>query len=224
MNPKIIHIDNHLLVVNKPAGVLSQPDGSKTPNILDWGKDFIKSRYDKPGAVYLGLVHRLDKLVTGTIILARTSKAASRLQVQFAKRTTVKKYSAIVEGRPALPDSITGYILKSPNRILYSKKPRERYKKAISNVRTLAIENKVSLVELNPITGRPHQLRLQMQAYKAPILGDSKYGSQHQFVKDQIALHCKSITIEHPTTKESLCFESEVSSDWTSIFDRSFFE
>jgi len=158
------------------------------------------------------------------MILARTSKAASRLQVQFSDRKTIKIYSAIVEGRPILPDSIEGYILKSPNRILYSRKPRDRYKKAVTHVRTIAIENKTSLLELNPITGRPHQLRLQMQAFKSPILGDKKYGSQNKFRPNQIALHCKSITIDHPTTKETMNFVSEVSADWTSIFDSSFFE
>ncbi len=223
MNPKILHIDNHLLVVTKPADVLSQADGSKTENILDWGKDFIKTRYDKPGAVFLGLVHRLDKPVTGTMIFARTSKAASRLQEQFAERSVKKTYLGILEGRPSLPDKMIGYILKSPNRILYSKSPRDKYKKAETRCRLAAIEKKTSLVELKPITGRPHQLRLQMSSLKAPILGDSKYGSKNRFAKGQIALHCKSISIVHPTTKEKLTFVSEVDQEWNKHFDSSFF-
>ena len=212
----VIYCDNHILVINKPAGILIQRDKTGDPSLLEYAKSYIKDKYNKPGNVYLGLVHRLDRPVSGVVVFARTSKAASRLSRQFKERTTEKTYTAIVEGEiPAaggFEDSIgrrgvTSYIAKdgegSPADLHFSR---------------LSYKDGFSLVRIRLGTGRHHQIRVQFASRGYPILGDFRYGSSLKFGDRAIALHSSSLSIIHPTTKEEMIFTAKPAGIWRNYF------
>lgn len=214
-NSEIIYCDNHLLVINKAPGLLVQGDRSGDTSLLDLARDYIKKRYHKPGNVYLGLVHRLDRPVSGVLVLARTSKAASRLSEQFRNRSVRKVYHALVEGD--VPQEGTWSDRISRNGVTSRISKNEKCLSANLKFCRLNYNNGISLVEIDLGTGRHHQIRVQCASRGFPILGDFRYGSKIKFGDKALALHARSITICHPVRKEDMMFTADYPSCWTSF-------
>lgn len=214
---KIVFEDNHIIVAVKPAGVLSQADGSDAPDMLTLLKEYIKVTYDKPGNVFLGLLHRLDRPVSGIMVFAKTSKAASRISEQIRERKVTKRYRAVVEGFfKETSGTLTHYALKDPktnNTKIFEagKAPKDAKPVKLSyNVAKVGEfkGKKVSLVEIDLHTGRSHQIRTQLQYIGHPLLGDARYGSG--LYKGDIALESFMLGFDHPTTKEHLEFKLDI--------------
>ncbi|MEX0609933.1 MAG: RluA family pseudouridine synthase [Balneolaceae bacterium] len=208
----IIYEDNHLLVIDKPAGLLSQEDHTGNPDVLTLCKQYIKKKYNKPGDVFLGLVHRLDQPVSGVMVIARTSKAASRLSAQIRKRTIDKTYWAMVEGMTPVFGEMVHFLEKDSrtNTVKAFKSKRGSAKEARLKFKTLKQSAHYSLVEIDLITGRPHQIRVQMAKEGFPLWGDQKYGELGQNKGKDIALRAVKLEIEHPTKKDTLKFEAPI--------------
>src|SRR5271166_3487326 len=180
MEIEILLEDNHCLAVNKPAGLLSQGDETGDPSLVTWVAEYLKARYHKPGSAYVGLVHRLDRPTSGVILLARTSKAASRLSEQFRCGKISKTYWAIVEGQPELPEGQWNDILEKDrrlNRVRLLDEPTREGQLARVHYRVVKCGGGLCKLELRPHTGRSHQLRVQLAGRGLPILGDRKYGA-----------------------------------------------
>lgn len=203
----IIYEDNHLLVVEKPINIPTQEDNTKDKDLLTILKEYIKEKYNKPGNVYLGLVHRLDRPVGGIMVFARTSKAASRLSEQVRNKTFKKTYNAVVIGNINKEGKLKDYLLKDEKKNIV--KVDKNGKEAILNFKKLDFKNNMSLVEINLETGRSHQIRVQMSHYGYPLFGDQKYNKTSK-VGEQIALFAKKIEFIHPTTNELLTFELDL--------------
>lgn len=213
---RIYHEDNHVLVVEKPAGLLSQADLSGDLDVLTLAKQWLKDRYEKPGNVYLGLIHRLDRPVSGVMILAKTSKAAGRLSKVFRERKTRKIYRAVVEGE-LLPESgeLAHRLCKdSTTRKTRVVGPEERGKDARLYYSVLDRSPEKTLVEVRLITGLPHQIRAQLSAEGHPVVGDRKYGSKVPFKLGRIALHAYSLSLAHPVRKQEISVTSPLPGDW----------
>jgi len=210
---KIYYEDNHIIVVFKEKGILSQPDSSNRPDMLTMIKDYIKVKYQKPGNVFLGLVHRLDINTSGIMVYAKTSKAAQRLSNSISKHEFSKCYHATVEGILNNIDYI-----KLENNIIKDENEKKSYisnegKKSILYYRALKnykINNiDVTDVDIKLVTGRFHQIRCQMANINHPLFGDKKYGSKNDIDVLSFPLDCYKISFPHPTTKEILEFENE---------------
>ena len=207
MNIRVLYEDNHLLVVEKPANVPVQADASGDEDLLTACKGYIKEKYRKPGEVYLGLVHRLDRPVGGVMVFARTSKAAARLTEQFSAHRAQKRYAAVVEGSAPGEGRLADYLLKneSTNTTSVVKEGTPGAKLARLSYRTLARANGLSLLDVDLQTGRPHQIRVQLSHSGLPIRGDQRYNPDAK-VGDQIRLWAYALTIAHPTLKEPMTF------------------
>lgn len=203
----VIYEDNHLLVVEKPINIPTQEDNTKDKDLLTILKKYIKEKYNKPGNVYLGLVHRLDRPVGGIMVFARTSKAASRLSEQVRNKTFKKTYNAVVIGNIENTGKLKDNLLKDEKRNIV--KMDKNGKEAILNFKKLNYKNNMSLVEINLKTGRSHQIRVQMAHHGYPLFGDQKYNKTAK-VGEQIALFAKKIEFIHPTTNELLTFELDL--------------
>lgn len=199
----IIYEDNHLLVVEKPVNIPVQADSSNDKDLLTLLKEYIKEEYNKPGNVYLGLVHRLDRPVGGVMVFAKTSKAASRLTKQVKDKTMKKTYLAVVEGKPKKEGTLIDKLEKDSKTNITKVSPHG--KEAILNYKVINTKDNLSLVEIDLITGRPHQIRVQFSSRNYPLYADQKYNKNPK--KDQIALFAKKLELIHPTTKEKLTFE-----------------
>ncbi|MBQ9072588.1 MAG: RluA family pseudouridine synthase [Bacilli bacterium] len=203
----IVYEDNHLLVVEKPINIPVQEDSSKDLDFLTLLKDFIKKRDNKPGNVYLGLIHRLDRPVGGIMVFAKTSKCASRLSEQVRNRTFKKTYYAVVEGKVESKGTLIDKLLKdTKNNIV---KVDNKGKESILDYELVKYKDNLSLVKINLKTGRSHQIRVQFSSRNHPLYGDQKY-NKNALVGEQIALFSNSITFNHPITKESLTFEIDL--------------
>ena len=208
----IIYEDNHLLVVEKPVNMPTQGDSSKDPDLLETLKEDIKVRYQKPGNVYLGLVHRLDRPVGGVMVFAKTSKAASRLSEQVRSRSFGKKYLAVVHKTPTpVGGRLEHYLAKNraTNIVQIVKASTNEGKQAILEYKVLETKDMMSLVYVELLTGRSHQIRVQFSAIGHPLYGDQKYGAQVNKPGQQIALWSHEIRFLHPTTKEEMIFHSQ---------------
>ena len=205
----ILYEDNHLIVCIKPAGVLSQSDGSGSPDMLTILKRYIKEKYEKPGEVYLGLVHRLDRPVSGVMVFARTSKAASRLSEQIRTRKVEKLYRCVVSGVLEGSGRLENYISKDEDRnivtVIDSEKPG--FKASYLDYRAIASKDGMTLAEVKLGTGRSHQIRAQMAHNGHPLVGDQKYGQKDDRCKD-IALESFKLSFEHPVKREFIAFEA----------------
>lgn len=202
-NINILFEDNHLLAIDKPAGVLSQEDRSGNPDVLTLCKAYLKEEYKKPGNVFLGLLHRLDKPVSGVMLLAKTSKAASRISKQIRERSVNKTYLAVVEGNTPKNGFYSHYLEKNKksNRVRVVSDKRKQAKEAQLTFQTVSTTNNLSVVKINLLTGRPHQIRVQFSQEGFPIWGDELYGTPR---KESIALHAYRLTVTHPTLNTSL--------------------
>ncbi|MDD5308521.1 MAG: RluA family pseudouridine synthase [Deltaproteobacteria bacterium] len=211
----ILYEDNHVLVVDKRAGLLSQADLSGDLDVLTVVKEFLKRRDEKPGNVYLGLVHRLDRPVSGAMILAKTSKAASRLSAALRARDVYKVYRAIVHGAPEPAEGeLRHRLLKDQaarvTRVCGEGEGRE----ARLAYRLLEARGDTSLVEVDLLTGLPHQIRVQLAAIGCPIVGDRKYGSPVALPDGRIWLHAFRVTFPHPVTREAVAIEAPLPPGW----------
>ena len=224
MQPQILFEDNHLLVINKPPGVLAQGDNTKDRSVLDIVKNIIKIRDEKPGKVYLGLVHRLDRPTSGVMVLAKTSKALSRLNKQFAEKTTSKTYWAIVSGTAAdTPTRLSHFLIRkqAQNKSYAHRKevPNSKFSELIyTKKRDL---DRYTLLEIELLTGRHHQIRAQLSAEGLIIKGDLKYGAKRPNKDGSIHLHAIKLTIIHPTLKEPISFTAPPPKDavWNAVVD-----
>ncbi len=204
---EILYEDNHLLAVYKPARVLVQGDETGDPTLIDAVKAWLKHKYAKPGNVYLGLVHRLDRPVAGVLLFAKTSKAASRLAAQFREGRVEKVYRAVVEGRPdPAARRLSGFIVKDPEqrRSRLVDAPTAGAREVVLDYEVLASERNASLVEVVPRTGRSHQIRVQLAGIGHPIVGDVKYGARGPLAGGAIALYARELRVEHPTRGEPI--------------------
>lgn len=208
---QILYEDNHVIVCVKPAGVLSQGDGSDAPDMLTILKKYIKEKYNKPGEVFLGLVHRLDRPVSGVMVFARTSKAASRLSEQIRAGKTVKCYRCVVNGILEGEGKLENYILKDSktNTVTVSDSPVKDAKFAVLEYKAIRSENDMTLVSIKLGTGRSHQIRAQLAHSGHPIAGDRRYGKAEGISYD-IALQSCRFEFEHPTKHEHMIFEIPV--------------
>lgn len=213
--------DNHCVVVDKPARMPTAGDETGDRALLDAVREYLRVKYDKPGNVFVGLVHRLDRPVSGVVLFARTSKGAARLAEQFRTGTVRKRYLAVVAGRPAQPQGeLVDWLVKETHTNIVRRVPagssgtgdqtpresRLRY----SVVQTVG-DRTVLLVE--PLTGRSHQIRVQLSGMGTPILGDVKYGGPGGW-EGSIALHAWRLDFEHPTRREGLTVTAPVPAEW----------
>lgn len=214
---KVLHTDNHLLVVYKPGGVPVQADDTGDPDLLTQAKAWLAAEFRKPGAVWLGLVHRLDRPARGVVVLARTSKAAARLSAQFAGRSTDKVYRVVVHSRPPQDQGTLAHAIESDER--GSRVVAEgRGKPARLDYQVIEHEvvagRPLSLLEVRLHTGRKHQIRLQLSTLGCPVLGDLRYGAPAPLPDRNIALLAWRLGLDHPTRGERLCFESPLPPGW----------
>ena len=200
----VIYEDNHIIVVEKPINVPTCEDDSKDIDLLSLVKFYLKEKYNKPGNVYLGLVHRLDRPVGGIMVFAKTSKAASRLNEQIRENKIEKKYYCVVSGiLKNKSDILKDYLLKDSkmNKVVVNKKG----KYAELDYKVLAEKENLSLFEVNLHTGRSHQIRVQFSSRNYPLFGDQKYNKK-AIVGEQIALYSFSLSFKHPISKEVMTF------------------
>ena len=200
----IIYEDNHLLVVEKPQCIPVQEDSSKDKDIITLLKEYRKTNENKPGEAYIGLVHRLDRPVGGIMVFAKTSKAASRLSDQIRQNKWRKTYLAVVSGTLPSKGKLEDYLIKNEKENKSYVTTKEKGKYSCLEYKAISTKDNMTLVEINLITGRSHQIRVQFSSRNHPLIGDSKYGNNPNNIN--IALFAKSITLNHPTTKEELTF------------------
>ena len=201
----ILYEDNHIIVVEKKPNIPVCEDSSKDKDLLTTIKEYIKTKYNKPGNVYLGLVHRLDRPVGGVMIFAKTSKAASRLSKQINENKIVKTYIAVVEGKIKKSDILTDYLIKDEKTNTSYITTKEKGKLSILDYTLISYKDNMSLVKINLHTGRSHQIRVQFSSRNHPLIGDARYNNNAD-LKTNIALFAISLSFYHPVTKEKLEF------------------
>ena len=215
--PEILFEDNHILVVMKEQNLASCPDESGDENLLDLLKDYLKRTYDKPGNVYLGLVHRLDRPTGGVMVFAKTSKAAGRLSEQMKTGDFEKRYLTVLNGAPN-PESgkLVNYLKKNTlnNMVYLSTEGTDGAKYAALDYRVLDKKGALALIEVKLHTGRSHQIRVQFAGIAHPVCGDMRYGGEFA-IKGRLALWAYSLAFTHPVTKERMRFLSEPPADET---------
>ncbi len=204
---QVIYEDNHLLIVNKAPGILVQGDRTGDVTLLALMKDYVKETYNKPGEVFLGLVHRLDRPVSGLVVFARTSKALERMNEIFRKRLVQKTYWAVVRRKP--PESVgklVHWLVKDEQKNVVTTHEHEvpGSQRAELTYRVLGKINEHYLLEVTPLTGRPHQIRVQLASMGCPIRGDVKYGYDRAVPDKKIYLHARRLYFVHPVKKEPL--------------------
>src|SRR6187401_2722716 len=209
----VLYEDNHLLVVNKSSGILSQGDATGDASLVELCKTYIGEKFNKPGAVFLGLVHRLDRPVSGVVVLARTSKSLERMNALFRNKETQKTYWAIVSAKPARTEgTLVHWLVKDENKNKTTAYSRETVPGLRSELSYKLIGNKAGyyLLEVNPVTGRPHQIRVQLASMGCLIVGDVKYGSKISSPDGSIGLHARKLSFIHPVKKEPISIVAEL--------------
>lgn len=222
LQPEVIHEDNHILVIDKPPGLATMGAREGEDSLVNWTRSWLKKKYNKPGNVYLGVVSRLDAFTTGLIVLARTSKAAGRLTRQFQAGEVEKMYTAILEQRPP---ELQGHLV---DRVIKNDQRRRMVvveegsgasglpgaKRAELRYRVTGFHGSLTLVEIQLLTGRKHQIRVQFSTRGMPILGDRKYDATGSFFSRAIALQASSLSFEHPVRRERMSFRIEPPARW----------
>jgi 23S rRNA pseudouridine1911/1915/1917 synthase len=206
-NLQVLFEDNHLIIVNKRAGDITQGDKTGDTPLSDVVKEYIKNKYNKPGNVFLGIVHRLDRPTSGIIIFARTSKALERLNKMLREKSIKKTYWAVVKNQPKKKNNtLVNYLKKNPknNKSTAYNTEIEGSKKAILHYKTIKQLDNYSLLEIDLETGRHHQIRCQLSNIGSPIKGDLKYGFNRSNKDGSIHLHARKIQFIHPVSKEEI--------------------
>lgn len=207
LKERILYEDNHLLILNKRAGEIVQGDNTGDKPLLELARDYIRVVGNKPGNVFCGLVHRLDRPVSGAVVYAKTSKALSRMNELVKKRDIDKVYWAIVEGCPKDAEShLTHYLIKNEknNKTFVSDKEKDGYQRAELEYKVLVTTGRYSLLEVRLLTGRHHQIRAQLSHIGCPIKGDLKYGARRSNEDGSISLHARRVAFEHPVSHEQI--------------------
>jgi 23S rRNA pseudouridine1911/1915/1917 synthase len=217
---QVVYEDNHIIIVNKESGEIVQGDKTGDRPLSEIVKDYIKEKYLKPGAVFLGVVHRLDRPVSGLVVFARTSKALTRLNKMFAEKDNIKKtYWAIVEREKGIVKSESGELThwlvrnEQQNKSYAYDHEVPRSKKAQLRYRVLTQGDNYDLVEVELLTGRHHQIRCQLSTIGCPIKGDLKYGARRSNPDGSISLQSHRIEFIHPVSKETICIEAPIPND-----------
>ena len=215
-NLSVVYEDNHLIIINKQYGDIVQGDKTGDTPLSEVVKEYIKLKYNKPGNVFLGVVHRLDRPTTGIVVFAKTSKSLERFNKMLRDKKVDKTYWAVVKNPPAkIEDTLIGYLLKNPKNnksTSYSSEIKES-KKAILHYKVIKSLNNYHLLEVNLETGRHHQIRCQLAAIGCPIKGDLKYGFDRSNKDGSIHLHARKIEFIHPVTKEQIAIIAPTPND-----------
>ena len=220
----VIYEDNHIIVVNKESGEIVQGDKTGDTPLSDCVKDYLKRKYQKPGNVFLGVVHRLDRPVSGLVVFAKTSKALSRLNEMFRKGEVHKTYWAIVKNAPKEPSGrLTHWICRNEkqNKSYAYNSEVSGSKKAVLDYRLLASGDNYHILEIRLLTGRHHQIRCQLSAMGSPIRGDLKYGAQRSNPDGSISLFSRHVEFVHPVSKELVSLDAPLPKDnlWQKILN-----
>jgi 23S rRNA pseudouridine1911/1915/1917 synthase len=218
MNLAVLYHDNHLLAVNKPAGLLTQPSGTDKDNLEDRSKAWIKNIKNKPGNVFLHAVHRLDQAVSGIVLFACTDKALSRLNAEMRTHRFTKIYHAVVSGVPPQPQgSLRHFLIHDDHHATLVNKDHPDARECLLDYKTLKQSGNQTLLEIQLHTGRYHQIRAQLSAIGCPVAGDEKYGSMIKLPGGVIALHHARLTLIHPVSKTELVIEAPYPGHWPVI-------
>ena len=213
----VLYEDNHIIAVNKTCNEIVQGDKTGDTPLSETVKAYIKEKYNKPGEVFLGVTHRLDRPTSGVVLFARTSKALTRLNEMFKSHEQIKKtYWAIVQGAPKVPEArLENWLVRNEaqNKSYIAKPGAKEAKQAILSYKTLAKGEHYTLLEVNLETGRHHQIRCQLAAIGCPIKGDLKYGAKRSNPDGGICLHARKIEFIHPVKKENICITASVPND-----------
>lgn len=210
---EVLYEDNHILAINKKPTMIVQADKTGDVPMIDLVKEYIKVKYEKPGLVFAGVVHRIDRPVSGVVLFAKTSKALDRLNAMFKNRDMQKTYWAIVKNRPPQNQgNLVHYLIKNPEKNFTTAYEEEKQGSMRSelNYKIIGKTDTYYLLEVKPITGRPHQIRTQLAKIGCPIRGDSKYGFQRGNTDLSINLHARNIEFVHPVKKEPLSITADV--------------
>ena len=213
---EVVYEDNHIIIVSKQSGEIVQGDKTGDRPLSDIVKDYLKERYAKPGAVFLGVVHRLDRPVFGLVVFARTSKALTRLNKMFAEGEVHKTYWAIVQHRPQQDEGMLEHWLvrnEQQNKSYAYDRERPNAKRAVLKYRVIGQSDHYWLLEVRLLTGRHHQIRCQLSAMGCPIKGDLKYGAQRSNPDGSISLLARRIEFIHPVSKLPIVVESPLPDD-----------
>jgi 23S rRNA pseudouridine1911/1915/1917 synthase len=217
----VLYEDNHCLAVLKPAGVLTMGDKTGDETLLEMARRYIKHKYRKPGNVYLGVVHRLDRPVSGVVLFARTSKAAARLSEQFRSATVRKLYWACVEGRPNdRSGTLEDRLVKDRKRNVVTpagESDLEGGRSSAIEYRVIEVRKRNTLLKITPLTGRSHQIRVQLASRGMPIVGDKKYGAARAWGRGRIALHAAELEFEHPVKRERIRVTAPAPGEWDKL-------
>jgi 23S rRNA pseudouridine1911/1915/1917 synthase len=221
-NLQILHEDNHIIVVNKRAGDIVQGDKTGDKPLSDVVKEYIKAKYNKPGEVFLGVIHRLDRPTTGIVVFARTSKALTRMNELFSNRETQKTYWAIVKNKPQNPaDKLVHYLKRNEKNNTSKAHLNEVPESKLASLEYKIIKelNNYFVLEINLHTGRHHQIRAQLSAIGSPIKGDLKYGFDRSNPDGGIHLHARKLVFIHPVSRENILIVAPVPNDviWNAI-------
>ena len=211
----VVYLDNHLLVVEKPAGMLSQGDATGDADLVTLAKAYLKARFDKPGKVFCGLVHRLDRPAAGLVVLARTSKAAGRLADQFRRRTVGKRYLAVVEGQIDGSGRCVDWLVKERGTVRRVSQRHPGARRAELAWTARAVVGRRTLVEVDLVTGRPHQIRVQLRHLVGPLVGDLRYGAPEPMGDGRgLALLSAALEVDHPTRRERMRWVASPPAVW----------